>query len=349
MTTKPKDYFNAICKVTRAFGSTLNNEELLKLIVESAVETMDGKAAALFLEDDGADFFKAVAQTGLSEAYLHPEPHQIEKNVQEILKGEHIAIKDATTDSRVVNHDLKKAEGIASILVVPVYVQGRIIGSLCLYTSVQRDFSEDDIDFLAALAEQGGMAVRNAELFDRIKKNSKMFLDIASNLNSSLDIKHVLHILTAEIAEAFDMKGVNIRLLNKDKGTLEAVASYGISEEFLEKGPVSADKSVTAALGGETVLIEDARTDKRIQYKDAMKKEGIVSMASVPIKVRDEVIGVMRLYSGAKREFSEDTLMFVNAVSNQGGLAINNASMYLMLQEDKKSLEEEIWSHKQWF
>lgn len=310
---------------------------------------MEGKAAALFLADEEKDVFKPVAKTGLSEKYLHAEPKQAKKIIRDVLEGGHLAIKDATSDPRMENHEGKKAEGIASILVVPVIVQDRVIGVLSLYTDTPRDFTQDEINFLAALAEQGGMAIRNARLFERITKNSELFLDISSNINSSLDIKHILHIMTADIAEAMNMKGVNIRLLNKDKGTLDHVASYGISEQFLDKGPVQADKSVTKALEGETVIIEDATTDDRIQYKDAMIKEGIVSMLSVPVHARDEVIGVMRLYSGVRRDFPEDQIMFVNAVANQGGLAIQNASMYLMLQEDKECLEKEIWSHKQWF
>lgn len=347
--TKPKDYFNTICKINRALGSTLKNEELLKLIVESAVETMQGKAAALFMADEETDVFKPMAQAGLSESYLHAEPKNARQTISNVLKGGHLAIKDATSDTRMENQEAKKAEGIASILVVPVNVQDEVIGVLSLYTDTPRDFTQDEVDFLSALAEQGGMAVRNARLVERIIKNSEVFLDISSNINSSLDIKQILHILTADIAETMNMKGVNIRLWNKDKGILEHVASYGVSQEFLEKGPVQADKSISKALDGETIVIEDATTDDRIQYKDAMKKEGIASMLSVPIQARDEVIGVMRLYSGTKREFHEDQVMFVNAVANQGGLAIQNASMYLMLQEDKECLEQEIWSHKQWF
>jgi GAF domain-containing protein len=69
----------------------------------------------------------------------------------------------------------------------------------------------------------------------------------------------------------------------------------------------------------------------------------------VPIRSKDEIIGVLRLYSDLKRDFSEDTIMLVNAIAHQGGLAIQNASMHMMLQEDKKSLEKEIWSHRMWF
>ena len=49
------------------------------------------------------------------------------------------------------------------------------------------------------------------------------------------------------------------------------------------------------------------------------------------------------------REFTEDDIMLTVAMAHQGGLAIQNASMYLMLQEDKKDLEQDFWSHRLWF
>jgi GAF domain-containing protein len=96
-------------------------------------------------------------------------------------------------------------------------------------------------------------------------------------------------------------------------------------------------------------LIKDATTDKRIQYKKEMKKEGIVSMIVTPIKSRDEIIGVLRLYANVEREFPEDVVTMVQALAHQGALAIQNASMYLSLQKAKEDLEEDIWSHRSWF
>ncbi len=512
-----KSYFSAICRINKAFGTTLKKEALLDLIVENAIETMNGKGACLFLRDEHSveDVFVPAAQKGLSENYIHAAPMSARKVVDDILKeGGYLAIKDATADPRAENHAAKKAEGIASVLVVPVMVQDTAIGVLSLYTAEPRDFSQDEIDFLFALAEQGGMAIQNTRLVERIDKNSELFYYLAANLNSSLDlnkvlhimtaeicdafgmkgvsirllnpetgtmdlvssyglseeylakgeitaekselvdealkgnviairnvaqdsrfvyreaaaregivsmlsvpvsargeviglmriwsekerdfppdliklmqalanqggiaitnarlveqindnatlfhdmadsinssldVRHILHILTADISESFHMKGVNIRLLNRDTGSLDLVASYGLSERFLNKGPVSQDKSVVETLQGKTVVIRDARTDPRIQYQQAMEAEGIVSMLCVPVRSRDEVIGVMRLCAGEERRFPKDLVLLVEALAHQGGIAITNASMYLALQEDKKNLEEEIWSHRVWF
>jgi GAF domain-containing protein len=343
------NYFKSICKVSRAFGTTFSKSKLLDLIVTSAIETMDAKAACLFLADDEEDVFIPVAQKGLSDRYLHAQPLHAKKIVGAILKGGHLAIRDATEDPRVENHEMKKAEGIASILDVPVIVKDKTIGILALYTAKPRDFSEDEVDFLTALAEHGGRAIEQARLLERIRNNSTLFLDLAANINSSLDIKKILHNMTADICEALGMKGVLIRLLNKQSGNLDLVASYGLSEEFLNKGPVSAQSSLSKMLKDGTIDIQDVETEHSLQYRDAVRKEGIVSMLVVPIKIKDEVIGIMRLCSGVKRVYPDDLIMLVSALAQTGGLAIQNAAMYLALQNDLRDLKEDIWSHRSWF
>jgi GAF domain-containing protein len=341
-----KDYFRTFCKVSRAFGTTLSEQELLDLIVRSAVETMKGKAACLFLADEEQDVFVPVAQHGLSNNYLHAGPMRAKAVVENVLKGGYLAVKDATKDPRLENHEAKKAEGIASILVAPVMVKNKAIGVLSLYTSEPRDFEQIEIDFLSALAEHGGMAIHNARLFERLVRNSKLFSEFASHVNSSLDIKRILHIMTAEIADALGMKGVLIRLLNRETGSLDLVAGYGLSEAFLNKGPVSSEESIARCLNGESVVI---RTEDRTWYKEETRNEGIAAMLCVPIKVGGETIGLMKLCSQTDREFPEDLVQLANALAHQGGLAIQNASSYLVLQQDKKCLENDIWSHRTWF
>jgi GAF domain-containing protein len=346
--TKKHDFFQSICKVSRAFGTTLDKDEILKLIVESALEIMRGKAVCLWLVDEASNEFRAVAQKGLSDKYFQSILRS-QKIVPVITKEGYLYAHDATTDPRLEDHEGKKREGIASILIVPVMVKGKAIGALSLYTSKKRDFSKDEIEFLTALAEQGGMAVEHARLFEKVLENTRLFHDLAANINATLDVKKIMHILSSEVAEALGVQAASVRLLDEDKERLELVASYGLSEKFLKKGPISAQKSVSQALSGEVVVVKDAATDERIQYKKEMEEEGVVSMLAVPIKSKDEVLGVLRLYSASEREFTEDEIMLVSALALQGGVAIQNASMYLMLQEDMRDLKEDIWSHRSWF
>ncbi|HQL00887.1 MAG TPA: GAF domain-containing protein, partial [Smithellaceae bacterium] len=73
------------------------------------------------------------------------------------------------------------------------------------------------------------------------------------------------------------------------------------------------------------------------------------SMLYVPIKSKGDIIGVLNLYSSKPRDFTEDEILLVTALAYQGGLAINNACLYLTIQDDVKDLKENIWSHKCWF
>lgn len=344
-----RDYFKAICMVSSALGSTLNRDEVLNLIVENAMDVMKVKAVWLFLYAEEEVEYVTVAQKGLSENYMRQgltPPRQI---IPVLQRDGHLFSYDSTSDSRLTRHDLKKAEGIASILVVPVMVKGRITGGLSLYTDSPRHFSQDEIDFAKAMAEQGGMAIEHARLFEAIKKNTSLFLDLAVNINSSLDMKKILHILTAEIAEALKVKASSILLIDEEKRTLEFVASYGLSETYLDRGPLSTEKSVDETLSGSPVMITDVQTDSRVKHKKEKEREGIVSILSIPIKTSDKVIGVMRLYSGIPRVFTEEEVMLVTALAYLGGLAIQNASLYLMLETDMKDLKADIWSHRSWF
>ncbi|MCG6891988.1 MAG: GAF domain-containing protein [Desulfobacteraceae bacterium] len=347
--TREKDYFRTFCKISKAFGTAASREELLELIVESAITTMDGMASCLFLADETTDTFVPMAQKGLSESYLHASPMKARRIVSAILDGGYLAFRDATTDKRLENHEEKKAEGIASILTVPVRVKDETIGVLSLYTATQRDFSEEEIEFLKALADQGGMAVKQAGLLERIQSNALLFLELASMINSSLEIRDILKNLTVEVCKALEMKAASIRLLDKDSQTLKLVASHGLSDAYLDKGTISPTRSLSRVMEGHLEVVRDVTTDERIQYPDKMRAEGIASMISAPIKSRDEVIGVLRLFSAEPRDFPEETLVVVKALAHQGALAIQNATMLLQLQEDKKSLEEDIWSHRSWF
>jgi GAF domain-containing protein len=345
------DYFHSLSKLSREFGTAKDHDELLHLIVDSAVKTMKAKAAAIFLMDEESEPAKniAVARTGLSDKYINAGPGQAVKITPQLLKDGHLYFRDATTDPRLTNHEIKKAEGIGSILTVPVMIKRRMLGILSLYTSDIREFTPDEIEFLFILAEQGAISLRHAQLLKRLRNNTAMFLNLAASISSSLDVKKIFQTLTEDIAKNFDVKAASVRLLDDNKRMLKLVASFGLSDKYLNKGEISAEKSISMAMKGKPVVVKNASTDSGVQYKKEKQEEGIVSILSVPIKSKDNVIGVLRLYSDRKRDFTEDEITLVTALAYQGGLAIQNASLYLTVQEDIKDLQNDIWSHKSWF
>jgi GAF domain-containing protein len=343
------NYLKTIGTISRAFGTAQNQNELLDLLVESAVSAMKAKAACLFLADTKYERFIPMAHKGLSERYLKAGLGSVDRIALVLKKKGYSYYRDATEDPRLEHHKVKKAEGIGSILIVPVMVKSVLVGILALYTANIREFTNEEIEFLAILAEQGGMAIENTRLIERIRNNTRMFLDVAANINASLDVKEILQALSVDIAHSFGVKAASIRLLDDDGKTLKLVASYGLSKKYLSKGPISAEKSIAEALNGKPVVVADASKDRGVQYRKEKEEEGIVSILCVPIKCQDAVIGVLRLYSEAAREFTDDEIQLVTALAYQGGLAIRNASMYLALQNDLKDMKEDAWSYRCWF
>jgi len=351
MSTKD-GYFRALIKLSMEIGATEDKGQMLHLIVTAAVKILQAKAAVIFLRDEDTEDFihnAAAAQVGLSEKYIHAGTVHAVKISPQLLKDGYMYFRDATTDKRLMNHKAKKAEGIGSILSVPVMDKGKMLGILSLYTKDIRKFTKDEIDFLSILAEQGGFAIENANLIQKLRKQSQIFLDLAASISSSLDVKKIIQTLTKELVEALWLKAASVKLLDEETLTVKLVASFGLSEKYLNKGPVAADKNIARALKGETIYIKDVSSDPGIQYRKEKEEEGIVSMLYVPIKSKDKIIGVLNIYCSWSREFTEDEIMLVTALAYQGGLAISNASLYMMLQDDIKDLKENIWGHKSWF
>ncbi len=351
MPTKSQEYLEIFCNITKKIQFSNDREEILKLIVESAVKVMNAKACSLFLIRSRRDqdmLFYPAAQVGLSENYIHSGPAKGRDITKDILmKGGYLKVLDATTDPRVENHEVKKAEGIVSMLVVPVIADKEPIGVLSLYTAERRDFSKEDITFLDGLADQGGIAILRAHSTYRREKDLELLAAVSEHLNSSLDIDKVLSLAVSEITEAFDLQGVTIRLHDRTSNELKLVASYGMSEKYLSKGPVSADR-ITTAMKNKLELVDDVATYD-IDYKEERQEEGIVTMLHLPISIKGNIIGIMGLYSDTKRVIAEDDIKLISSIARQCGLAIQNASLYLELKSDKKNLEDEMWAHRAWF
>lgn len=174
----------------------------------------------------------------------------------------------------------------------------------------------------------------------------KLFIDVCKVINSSLDLKEVLKLITENIVKRINVKACTIFLLDKSQKKLDASASYGLSDTYLRKGTLDADKSIAETLDGKVVLIRDTSNDSRIQYPEEAKREGIISVLSVPMTVKGQIIGVLRIYTAEQRDFSENEYKLILGLADMGGIAIDNARMYDHLKADHESLIADTY---QWF
>ena len=339
MENTEKQYYKLFKDFAEIINSSLNVTEVLNMIAESFVKSLNIKGCTIFLLDRSWKALKVRASYGLSDAYINKGSVDADKSLAETLNGKPVMVYDATKDSRVQYPKEAKKEGIASILSVPITVMGKIIGELRLYTAEPYEFSEDEREFISDLADMGAVAIDRAQYF-------RSFRDVSTLISKSLNLKEVLDSITKNLARSLIIKGCAIFLLSKIENRLKLQSSYGLSNAYINKGSVDADKSIAGCLDGKPVLVRDVTTDPRIQYGAEAEKEGIASILSVPISAKGQIIGVLRIYTAKPHEFTENETEFIFGITEMGGIAIENANMYDQLKGEHEKLINDAHS---WF
>lgn len=166
---------------------------------------------------------------------------------------------------------------------------------------------------------------------------------VARTVNSSLDIMQVLQTIVTSTASALGAKACSVRLLGPDGKHLMFGAAHGLSANYRAKGLVLVDNSAVdreALASGKPVFIPDARHDQRFQYPEEAGEEGIVSVLVVPLRVQEQPIGVMRIYTGAPRVFSPREYALAEAIASLSALAIENGRLYERLRRNYRAAVE---------
>jgi GAF domain-containing protein len=167
----------------------------------------------------------------------------------------------------------------------------------------------------------------------------------AITISSSLELDQVLQSIVKSTTEAMQVKACLLRLLDSDTGQLQLGAVYGLSEEYLSKGPVKLVNSAidSEALCGAPVSILDVRTNSRFQYQEAARHEGIISVLCVPLEVHGKAIGVMRVYTAEPTDFHEDDVQFLSVLASLSALAIENARLYESIKNSYDGIMSAFW------
>ena len=166
MKEKEKDYFVALYDVARVINASLEPSKVLEEIVRCVAEVMQVKACSIRLLDSREKKLVLGAACGLSDGYIHKGPILVKESGldRKALQGETIWLNDAQTHKDFQYGGKAKAEGIKSVLVVPLLVEKKAIGVLRVYANKIREFNDREIKFLGAVANLSAIALDNARL-----------------------------------------------------------------------------------------------------------------------------------------------------------------------------------------
>ncbi len=155
--------------------------------------------------------------------------------------------------------------------------------------------------------------------------NYETLLNVTKAISHSKDPEEIALMTVESIKTALNVKGCSLFLFNRKTNELELATAFGLSDEYINKGPVSALRSIAQSLDEGPVAIYDVMDDPRIQYPEEAQKEGIASLLSVPIVFGGNLIGAMRVYTAEPWEFTLEDVNFVHALAQIAGAAISMA------------------------
>jgi len=334
-TADKKTFLDLFIEVTKKITASLEIDEVFRLITEKIPEIIGADAATIRLLDASGKNLLLRASSGLSDAYLNRGTIDTEEPIFKALKGEPIVIEDAPNDPRINYPEATRKEGIQNILIIPIPIRGCIQGILRLLTRRSRSYTPEEIDVVTALGEQCGIAIENARIFEEQQSQLQYFKAIhefGKAINLTYELDKILDLIVTRLPAVMQLKAATIRLFEPRKGQLELKAAYGLSKVYLERGPLDEEMATYYLRQGEPVLIPDAKKDIHTLYHEAAESEGIGSILAVPITVRDEIIGILRLLTAEVRYFSDADINFAMAVAEQSGVAIQRAIDYTRLK-----------------
>ena len=328
-------------RIGSALNSPIDTVEFLTQVAESIVTHFHLKGCHLRLLSRDQKVLEYVASFGLSEAFINKGTVQAERSVAEALEGRSVAVLDCTTDPRIQYREAMAAEGIASMLTVPLRARGQVIGVMRLSTAQPHEFSKEEIEILEVVASFCASAVVHW-----------MFHSILSHITeatrSSLDLKSVLAAIVHVVCQDLRAKGCVVQLLDAKGKRIGAQESFGLRAAFLD--PFLAtfweDPGRTRALAGTCVPILEVQGDPGVPYRDAAARENVGSVLHVPLGLAEHVVGVASVFTYHPYEFSEDELFLMATIGEQCALAVKNAQVYGELRREYQGLVDDF---QKWF
>lgn len=171
---------------------------------------------------------------------------------------------------------------------------------------------------------------------------NKIDLDVVRLVSDTIVDSDSLDVMATQATQllvgALGIKGATLFGLNPEQEALEILASFGLSADYVNKGPILVDQSIALASNREPVVVGDVTKSDRLQYPEKAKSEGVRAIVSFPINVRGKIVGALRLYHSETWEITESDADHLQVICRQLGMAL----MYFRLATAIRWVKDEI-------
>lgn len=341
----------ALIKTNQSISSGLDLNNILEIAVREALKIVNVSYCSIVLIEEWKDY-GTVASEYSPRDNLRPS------------LGEKLYLKDCPTLNEayfekkfVLVPDTSKAElsaremeiaerlGMRSILVVPLVLGEKALGIMLLSSIGElKHFNAEEIGVCQTIGNQVAIAIENANLFSQLKHHDKtleILFEIDRVVSQSLNLDEMLEKAITKSIQVTSSDAGWIYLLQEDGETLTLETYTGISPDLAALGSklkVGKGVSGMAVSSGKPVTMDI----ENYPYQDLlpmMTKDGIASLAGIPLIAKGKVVGAMVLSNKKPRVFSKDDIEILSSIGNQIGVAVENASLYSQLKQHDETLE----------
>jgi signal transduction histidine kinase len=321
---------NLLYQVSNVIHSTLEPQEALQLIVSEAVRLMRALSGSVVLINPTTGFLEIHASQNLPAAAARLKLRVGEGITGWVARaGKAARVGDVTLDPRYI----AARRGVHSELAVPLEVNGEVRGVLNVDSDRTNAFSTDDQELLQELAVQAAKVIHNTWLYEQLRLKAGLFESLASvsrTINSTLNLDEALRVITREACLLMRARMCSLMMLDENLEWLGLRASYGAGKAYLDKPRLSVEESLLGVVvrRKKPLQVENVQISSRYQSIEVARREGLVSLLSVPLLFAGQVTGTLNIYTDRPYHFSNEEIRILSALAELSGIAIEKARLY---------------------
>jgi GAF domain-containing protein/nitrogen-specific signal transduction histidine kinase len=330
-------------RVSVLAGAETEAQRIYQLIVDAMADATGVDQARLVIYDRARGVAPAVAEH-VPSGVLHaievpladsPSVDWLDANLRPLIA------EDAQSDSLFVrSHETFRELDIRSIALVPIVVDGEVIGAVGLdFVGRRGTFSQEDVRLCQTIASQTSTALararaasaaqRSADALRQKVNEQQTLLDAARILSSLLRPQEVLDKLMELVSRQLNVTTVALWTIGADDVLVPAALS-GIPAERGRTMRVPVGQGLTGRVAalGRAMIIDDVNADGSSLYPAYQRDNNLVSFMGVPVVYREQLIGVLSVMTNYQRRFSEDERALLEGLADQAATALENARLF---------------------
>lgn len=165
---------------------------------------------------------------------------------------------------------------------------------------------------------------------------------VSAAISGLHELDAVLRIGLDNVLDVMNGTVGGIMLLNEAAQTLSYRVHHGLSEKYAEEMRLTLGEGIAGrvAQSGRAVLLEDISLEPDAARLDLVSSEGLRAFISVPLRAKDNVLGVMNVASRVPHSFTKEDVHLLHSIGDQLGTAIEQAMLHDRLRKARERLRK---------